>query len=84
MEFTRFGLARFRIIVGATQLMAALGLLIGLQAPVIGLVASGGLALQMLLGVGVRIAIKDSFLQTLPASLYLVLNSYLFFRYLVY
>lgn len=37
----------------------------------------GGLALMMLGAVGVRIKIKDTFLQTIPALFYLVLNAYL-------
>ncbi len=77
-EFERFGLARYRVIVGLTQLVGAIGLVVGLQRPIVGLVASGGLAFQMLMGVGVRIVIGDSFLQTLPAAFYLLLNSYLF------
>jgi hypothetical protein len=42
-----------------------------------GQVAAGGLALMMLLAVGVRIQIRDSALQTIPALFYLVLNAYL-------
>ena len=38
---------------------------------------TGGLALLMLLGVGVRIRIKDSALQILPAFAYMLLNAYL-------
>ena len=41
------------------------------------MLAAAGLALLMLLGVGVRIKIRDSFLQTLPALGYLALNAYL-------
>lgn len=77
-EFERFGLARHRVIVGVTQLAGSVGLVAGLHFPVVGLVASGGFALQMLMGVGVRIAIGDSLLQTLPATFYCVLNAYLF------
>jgi hypothetical protein len=39
--------------------------------------AAGGLALMMLVAVVVRIQIKDSVLQTIPALFYLVLNTYL-------
>ena len=61
-EFERFKLAKQRVIVGVTQLVGALGLLTGLVYPVAGLIASGGLALQMLLGVGVRVLIGDTIL----------------------
>ena len=77
-EFERFGLARHRVIVGLTQIAGAVGLLVGFHYPFIGILSAGGLALQMLLGVGVRIKIRDSFLQTLPATFYFLLNAYLF------
>ena len=56
---------------------AALGLLTGLSQPWIGRAAAAGLALMMLVAVGVRIRIKDTLLQTTPALFYLVLNAYL-------
>jgi hypothetical protein len=39
--------------------------------------AAIGLALMMSVAVGVRIKIKDSMLQTMPALIYLALNIYL-------
>ena len=56
---------------------AALGLLAGLSQPWMGRAAAAGLALMMLVAVGVRIRIKDTLLQTTPALFYLVLNTYL-------
>lgn len=70
-EFSRYGLARQRHLVGLLQIMGACGLVAGIWLPGIGQVAAAGLALLMLLGVGVRIKIKDSFWQTLPALGYL-------------
>lgn len=77
IEFTRYGLARFRVMVGTLQVLGAIGLLVGYAYPLVTLLASAGLALQMLLGVGVRIKIKDSILQTTPAFAYFLLNSYI-------
>jgi len=76
-EFDRYGLAAQRPLVGALQLGAALGLVAGWDQPWIGRAASGGLALMMLVAVGVRIKIKDPLLRTTPAVLYLALNAYL-------
>lgn len=78
LEYARYGLAQFRPVVGALQLLGAAGLIAGLMLPWAGQVAAGGLALLMLLGVRVRIKIKDTLLQTLPALGYLILNLYLF------
>jgi len=79
-EYDRYGLSRFCKLVGALQLLGAAGLIVGLAHTWAGLIAAGGLALLMLLGVGVRIKIKDTLLQTTPAFAYLILNAYLFAR----
>ncbi len=77
-EFRRYGLSAWRPLVGVLQLAGATGLLAGFLVPLIGQAASAGLALLMLLGVGVRIRIHDTFLQALPALCYMALNAYLF------
>jgi hypothetical protein len=78
-EFHRYGLGAQRPLIGALQLAAALGLLAGLSEPWMGRAAAAGLALMMLAGVGVRIRIKDSLVQTVPALFYMALNAYLSF-----
>ena len=76
-EFVRYRLGSQRTLVGGLQLCAAVGLAAGLNQPWMGRAASGGLALMMLVAVGVRIKIKDSLPQTAPALFYLALNAYL-------
>lgn len=68
--------------VGTLQLAGAVGLLLGLQIPWLGKCAAGGLAFLMLLGVGVRIKIHDTVIQTIPAFFYMVLNVYILFAWL--
>ena len=46
--------------------------------PPLVLVASAGLALLMLLGVATRIRVRDSFMETLPAVVLLLVNAYIF------
>lgn len=76
-EFLRYRLASQRIRVGALQGFAGVGLLAGMSQPWIGQAAAGGLALMMLVAVIVRIHIKDTMLQTIPALFYLAINTYL-------
>ncbi len=76
-EFERYRLGSQRTLVGGLQICAAIGLLAGLSQPWMGRAAAAGLALMMLVAVGVRIRIKDTLLQTIPALLYLALNAYL-------
>ncbi len=79
-EFVRYGLARERVMVGVLQCLGAFGLILGLHWPWIGRAAAGGLALLMLLGVGVRIRVKDSFLQASQALFYFGLNAWICWR----
>ena len=76
-EFERYRLGSRRTFVGVLQLCAAIGLLAGLSQPWMGRAASAGLAGMMIVAVGVRIKIRDTLLQTIPAQLYLALNAYL-------
>jgi len=76
-EFARYQLGSQRALVGGLQLCAAIGLLAGLSQPWMGRAAAAGLAVMMLVAVGVRIKIKDTLPQTIPALLYLALNAYL-------
>jgi uncharacterized membrane protein YphA (DoxX/SURF4 family) len=77
-EFRRFGLSRFRRLTGSLEVMGALGLLAGLFVPIVTLLASAGLALLMLLGVLTRVRVGDPALETLPATILLVMNVFIF------
>ncbi len=77
LEFDRYHLGSQRALVGGLQLCGVIGLLAGLSQPWVGRAAAAGLALMMLVAVGVRIKIKDSLMLTLPALFYLALNAYL-------
>ncbi|MFV5686915.1 DoxX family protein [Flavobacterium sp. GB2R13] len=79
-EFKRFGLEKFGPLTAILELTGALGLFIGIENQTILILASGGLALLMLLGVCVRIKMKDSLLVSLPAFFYFVLNLYILYR----
>jgi hypothetical protein len=76
-EFERYQLGGQRILVGLLQWAAGVGLLIGLYHPWLGQAAAGGLALMMVVALMVRLRIKDTPLQMLPAVGYLLLNAYL-------
>jgi len=78
-EFERYLLGPQRLMVGALQVAASLGLVAGLSQPWMGRSAAAGLVLMMLVAIGVRISIKDTLVQTIPAFFYLLLNAYLGF-----
>lgn len=73
-EFERFGLAKFRVLTGTLEILGGIGLLVGLFWRPATLIASSGLAVLMLLGVGVRLRMRDSLTQTLPAFVLMIVN----------
>jgi len=82
-EFIRYGLNKQRKIVGALQFVGAVGLLFGhYQSIMLSTISALGLCLLMILGFGVRLKIKDSFLQSIPAFLYVIINGYLFMTFM--
>ena len=78
-EFKRFGLEKFGIMTAILELIGAVGLLVGLKVNVVLLISSGGLSLLMLLGIVVRLKVKDRFLVLLPALTFMLLNLLIFF-----
>lgn len=83
-EFIRYGYDRQRPLTGVLQILGGAGLLLGYgYSPELAAFSAGGLGLLMILGFGVRLKIKDSFLQTLPAVAYAVLNLYLCYYFAI-
>lgn len=78
-EFKRFGLEKAGTLTAVLELLGAVGLLVGLKMQLILLISAGGLAILMLLGVAIRIKLKDSLWISLPALFFMILNSYIFF-----
>lgn len=76
-EFERYGIPQYRPLTGILQVCASIGLVLGLWFPVVGGIASAGLALQMASGLIVRIRINDTFLQSSPATGYMLLCGWL-------
>ena len=80
IEFQRYGLNQYRRITGVFELLGGIGSLVGLGVPVIHQISTLGLCVLMLLGLTVRIKIKDPFLALLPAILLACVNAYLFLQ----
>lgn len=79
-EFERFGLSGFRLMVGWLEVLGAAGLIAGVWVPEALVVGAGGLTALMVLGVGTRLRVGDSVLQTAPAMVLLLLNGYILQR----
>ena len=82
-EFDRYGLQGQRYLIGTLQLAGSTGLLAGLvYTPFLSLLALAGLTLLMILGVAVRLKIRDPWPAILPALFYASACAYLFFSIL--
>jgi len=73
-EFTRYGLSSFRPLTGFLQIAGSLSMGLGFFFAPFTTVASAGLMVLMLLGVGVRIKIRDRWFMVLPAFFFMILN----------
>jgi len=81
VEFERFQVPQYRILIGITQLMGAGALLVGMRVPVVGLIGALGLTVQMAAGVAVRVRIGDTWLQASQAAVFMFLNAWLVVSY---
>ncbi|MDA9106970.1 DoxX family protein [Flavobacteriaceae bacterium] len=73
-EFSRWGISKFRVIVGISQIAGGLGLIFGFLYPLLSLVAAMGLSLLMFLGFVLRLKVRDGALKSSPALVYFILN----------
>ena len=73
-EFKRWGISRFRIIVGISQLAGSIGLILGFLYPLFTLLAAIGLSILMLLGFILRLKLREGVLKSSPAFIYFIIN----------
>lgn len=82
-EFLRFKLsATQRKITGVLQIIAGFALLFSFISPLVGIIATAGLTIQMLLGFMVRLRIKDPIILSLPSFVFMIFNGYLLVYFL--
>lgn len=79
-EFKRWGISKFRPIVGVSQFLGGFGLILGFYFHLLTVVSSFGLTILMLLGFVLRIYVSDGFLKSFPALIYLLINSFIFYN----
>jgi hypothetical protein len=73
-EFDRYGLARFRVLVGLLEVAGALGLIAGWWFQPLQTAAAAGLCALMLCGLWARWRIRDPWYAMLPAFILAVVN----------
>ena len=74
-EFSRWGVQKYRILISCIQLSSGFSLLLSFFYPFLIIYCSSVFFFMMIGAIFVRIRIKDSFLDTLPALLYFFLNA---------
>ena len=73
-EFERYGLARWRVVVGGIEVAGALGLIAGWWFPQLQTAAAAGLFALMICGLWARWRIRDPWYAMLPAFVLAVMN----------
>jgi hypothetical protein len=73
-EFERYGLLKFRKLVGILELLGGLGLLLGTLSKALLVFSASGLSLLMLLGLATRLRVRDRPIEMIPAAALLLLN----------
>ena len=73
-EFARYGFADMRNLVGVLEILGGIGVLIGLRLPLLGAAAAAGLTTLMVLGLAVRLRLRDSLRQMFPAAALALVN----------
>jgi len=76
-EFNRWGISKFRIIVGIAQLSGGFGLLLGFYFPIMTVLSSLGLTVLMFLGFILRLIVKDGIVKSSPAFIYIIIILYI-------
>ena len=79
-EYSRWGFADQRKIIGFFQLLGGIGLLVGIKVNILLFITSLSFIIMMLFAIIVRIKIKDGIVETLPAITYLFLNFMIFYK----
>lgn len=84
LEFKRFGLPDSqRLFTGILQLLGAIGMFMGLFMPIIGLLASGGLALMMFVAFLIRMKTGDDFIESAQSLIFLIVNSWISWSFFI-
>lgn len=78
VEFARYQLARWRVLVGWLEVAGALGLLAGQWFPLLKVAAAAGLVLLMLCGLWARWRVRDPWYAMAPAFVLAVVNFFIF------
>ena len=79
IEFARWGIGNLRILVASFQMLGGIGLLLGMYNIWLLCLASFFLMLMMITAIIIRVRVRDSFLQTVPALIYALLSLIIFY-----
>lgn len=74
-EFERYGMPRFRIVVGTLEMLGGSAVLLGLAVAPLGALGASGLALLMVLGLRVRVRLHDPLRLMVPAATLALVNA---------
>ena len=79
IEFDRYRLSRFRILIGCLEITGGFGQILGLHSPLLKSASSLGLLSLMACGIWARTRINDPWFRIFPAAVLFLVNAWIFF-----
>ena len=82
-EYVRWGYGNQRRLISFLQILASLGLLLGLYYKILLSIVSFFLVVMMIFAMITRIKVKDSILKIFPSFFYILINTYIFYKSII-
>ena len=80
MEYKRWGLSELRVVISCLQIFGSLGLIAGIFVNNLLIISSFFFVIMMIVALYFRFKIKDSFLASVPAIIYMIVNAIIFIQ----
>ncbi len=79
-DFIRYNMPHLRVLTGALQIAASLGIVLGHFYRPLLLLSSGGLAVMMLIALATRFRVQDALYLAIPSFALCLLNAFIFYQ----
>jgi hypothetical protein len=76
-EFERFELSKLRVLIGSLEIAGAIGIFVSQKVPILGFLATLGLAVMMAGGVILRLRLKDPLIDIAPAAFFMFFGAWI-------
>ena len=78
MEYKRWGLSELRVVISCLQIFGSIGLIAGIFINNLLIICSFFFVIMMIVALYFRYKVKDGFLASVPAIIYIIVNAIIF------